>query len=311
MARRLRVDIAGCLYHVVARGNERKAVFGDDQDRDKYLSLLARYRIRFEFELLAYCLMANHLHLAIGRGSTPLSRVMLALQTAYTQYFNRRWGRVGHLFQGRYKAFLVDSDSYFGALLRYIHRNPVEAGLIDVPERYRWSSDRYYRRGANHEGLAVDAGLSRLASQRDDAVTLYRELMAADPGEPYEAVPGVAQVFKGDEDFARRVIRGQPERELVRRSISVGSVAEEVARARGLTLSLLRGAGRTREASLARAIVAYLAKSVGRIPYVRTAEFLNRDGSTLTRDIHNLETRILESRSLKAEVDRLAERLTE
>ena len=106
-----------------------------------------RYRERFRFRLLAYCLMDNHVHLAVETGKAPLSRIMACLQSSYTQYFNRHYGRVGHLFQGRYKAFLVEKDRYALALLRYIDENPVKAGVAATAQAYRWSSDRDYREG--------------------------------------------------------------------------------------------------------------------------------------------------------------------
>ncbi|MGH2398128.1 MAG: transposase, partial [bacterium] len=104
MVRPLRLEAPGAVYHVVARGNERKAVSRDDRDRERYLGRLAHYRERFGFLLYAYCLMDNHVHLALQRGPVALSRIMLAVQSSYTQWFNRRHERVGHLFQGRYKA---------------------------------------------------------------------------------------------------------------------------------------------------------------------------------------------------------------
>ena len=124
------MEFPGALYHVIVRGNERRDVFRDDADRELYLRRVHHYRERFEFRLLAYCLMSNHVHLALESGSVPLSRVMLGLQSSYTQAFNRRYRRSGHLFQGRYKAYLVDGDRYFAALIRYVHHNPVEARLL-------------------------------------------------------------------------------------------------------------------------------------------------------------------------------------
>jgi REP element-mobilizing transposase RayT len=132
MARPIRVEVAGGLYHVIVRGNERRAVFRDDADRAKYLQRLAHYREKLSFQVLAYCLLDNHVHLAIETGKPPLSKVMAGLQSSYTQYFNRRHDRAGHLFQGRYKAFLVEEDPYALALIRYIHENPVKAHLVEV-----------------------------------------------------------------------------------------------------------------------------------------------------------------------------------
>src|SRR5215472_13522323 len=99
MARPLRLEVLGGLYHVIARGNERRSIFRDDADRRRYLALIARYREKFGFQFLAYVLMNNHVHLAIETGEAPLSKVMAGLQSSYTQYFNRRHDRVGHLFQ--------------------------------------------------------------------------------------------------------------------------------------------------------------------------------------------------------------------
>jgi putative transposase len=112
MARPVRIAFPGAPYHIIVRGNERKAVFRDDSDREDYLRRLAHYREKFGFRLLAYCLMNNHVRLAMEAGRDPLSRIMVGLQSSYNQYFNHRHGRVGHLFQGRYQAFLVDKDRY-------------------------------------------------------------------------------------------------------------------------------------------------------------------------------------------------------
>ena len=128
VGRPLRLQGRGAIHHVIARGNERKAVFRDDRDRQEYLNRLDRYRARFHFSLYAYCLMTNHVHLAIEEGEVRLSRIMHALQSSYTLWFNRRHRRVGHLFQGRFKSYLVDRDEYLLALLRYIQEG-VGSGL--------------------------------------------------------------------------------------------------------------------------------------------------------------------------------------
>jgi REP-associated tyrosine transposase len=131
MARPPRLEFSGAVYHVVARGNERRPVFWDDDDREQYLRRLIHYRNKFGFSLLAYCLMDNHVHLAIRTGDEPLSRTMAGLQSSFSQWFNRNHRRPGHLFQRRYKAFLVQKDRYLLALVRYIHENPVEAGVAE------------------------------------------------------------------------------------------------------------------------------------------------------------------------------------
>lgn len=309
MARRPRVEVPGALYHVIVRGNERKAIFRDDADREHYLSRLAHYRERFGFGLIAYCLMDNHVHLAIEMGPVRLSRVMLAVQSSYTQWFNRRHDRVGHLFQGRYKAYIVEKDRYLHALLRYIHRNPVEAGIVARPELHRWSSDRPYRSGRGPEWLDCDRGLALLSGTRAAAIARYRRLMGDPDPESYEAVRSVGQIVKGDDVFARRMLEKADDRELVRRSLRVEAVAREVADEWKLDLGYLRSVSRRREASQARAIVGHLGKTYAGIPYARTAKYFHRDASTLTRDIRRFETALHDSAELRRRVSGLVARL--
>jgi putative transposase len=289
MARPLRLEVPGGLYHVIARGNERKAVFRDDEDRQDYLDRLAHYREKFRFALLAYCLMDNHVHLAIETGKTPLSRIMAGLQSSYTQYFNRRHGRVGHLFQGRYKAFLVEKDLYALALLRYIHENPVKARAVRKPGEYPWSSDRYYRRGRGPDWLDLDRLLAMLGSRRSAAVRSYRRLMREEIQEPYEDVPSFGQAVKGDEAFAGRVLQAAGEPVLLRRDLTVEAVAQEVSVREGVSLERMRGLTRDRKVSRVRLLVAWAGREVGRISVARTAKYFQRDTSTLVRGLQRLE----------------------
>ncbi|MEW5746306.1 MAG: transposase [Nitrospirota bacterium] len=144
MARPLRIEFKGAFYHITARGNERKDIFRDNADREKLLCYFESAVERYQAVIHAFCLMDNHYHLLIETPAGNLSQTMRHINGAFTAYFNRRHQRAGHLFQGRYKAILVEADEYAGALSRYIHLNPVRAGLVDRPEKYPWSSYRYY-----------------------------------------------------------------------------------------------------------------------------------------------------------------------
>jgi REP-associated tyrosine transposase len=190
MARRLRVEYPGALYHVVARGNEQRAVFRDDADRERYLARLAHYQARFGFRVYAYCLMTNHVQLAIETREVPLSRIMLGSQGSYTQSLNRRHRRVGHLSQGRYKALLVQKNRYLLALVRYIHENPLHARMVARASDYPWFSDRSYRKGQGPPWLDVDFVLGTLARGKGAALRAYRNLMA-DENDDYEQAPSV------------------------------------------------------------------------------------------------------------------------
>ena len=139
MARRPRVFAPGLLYHVIVRGNQRRKTFRSDADYKTYLDRLDKYRTQCRVRIYAYCLMPNHVHLLVETGSTPLAKFMQGVQQSYTQYFNRRYRKVGHLFQGRYKAIICERDRYLQTLIRYIHLNPVRAKLVIRPERYAYS----------------------------------------------------------------------------------------------------------------------------------------------------------------------------
>src|SRR3989338_3441126 len=144
MARPLRIEYPGAFYHVISRGNEGKAIFKGESDYELFLKTLQDSSSRFDILVHAYCLMPNHLHLLVQTKDSNLSQFMKRLLGVYTIRFNRRHKRCGHLFQGRYKAYLIDQDSYFLQLSRYIHLNPVKAKLSANPEDYRWSSMPFF-----------------------------------------------------------------------------------------------------------------------------------------------------------------------
>jgi len=243
MARPPRLEFPGAVYHVVVRGNERKAIFLDDSDRERYLGRLAHYRERFDFRLHAFCLMTNHVHLALRSGRFPLSRFMAGLQSSYTQWFNRRHKRVGHLFQGRYKSFLVQEDPYLLALVRYIHENPKSARMVEREEDYAWCSDRYYRRGRGPGWLDLDEVLAMFGSRKRTAVKAYIEFMARREGPGYEDLRSIGQVVKGEEEFAFRRFEEAGEVEPRLRGLSEVRVVAAVARAMDIAVGDLRGPG--------------------------------------------------------------------
>ncbi|MDY6972201.1 MAG: transposase, partial [Thermodesulfobacteriota bacterium] len=144
MARPLRIEFPHAFYHVTSRGNERKAIYKSQRDREKFLVYLKSATERYGAVIHLYCLMGNHYHLLVETPLGNLSQIMHHINGAYTTYFNIKRKRSGHLFQGRYRAILVDIDEYAKHLCRYVDLNPVRAGLSEDPENYRWSSCRYY-----------------------------------------------------------------------------------------------------------------------------------------------------------------------
>ena len=154
MARPLRIEYPGALYHVTSRGDRQEAIFDDDQDRTALLNVLSEVVSRFRWRCHAYCLMGNHYHLMIETPEANLTKGMRHLNGVFTQWSNRRHKRSGHLFQGRYKAILVDRDSYFLELARYIVLNPVRAAMVKHPRLWAWSSLRHDDRNVSSSGMA-------------------------------------------------------------------------------------------------------------------------------------------------------------
>ena len=194
MARPLRIEYPGAVYHLTARGNAREDIFLDDGDRRLFLDLLAETIARFRWLCHAYCLMGNHYHLLIETPEANLSRGMRHLNGVYTQRFNRTHGRVGHVFQGRYKAILVERDAHLLELCRYLVLNPVRAGMVRSARNWRWSSHRAMAgQVAAPEWLATDWLLARFGRRAAPARAAYRRFVidgrgAASPWDGMAAV---------------------------------------------------------------------------------------------------------------------------
>lgn len=144
MARQLRIEYPGAFYHVYSRGNQKQPIFYGDEDRFHFVKILRDAQKRLDAVWCLYCLMINHYHLGLVTPAGNLSRIMHFVNAAYTIHMNKKHERCGHLFQGRFKAILVQADRYARTLTTYIHGNPVKKGLIASPEDYKWSSCRYY-----------------------------------------------------------------------------------------------------------------------------------------------------------------------
>lgn len=178
MARPLRIEYEGAFYHITARGNERAAIFRGTRDYERFLNLLGRMHKRYGALVHAYVLMTNHYHLLLETPRSNLVATMHDLNTAYTNYFNWKYERVGHLFQGRYRSILVDKDAYLLELSRYIHLNPVRAGMAESPEKYRWSSHiAYISSKAPHEWLFTKQVLAQVDPDLSKARGGYRQFV--------------------------------------------------------------------------------------------------------------------------------------
>jgi len=206
MARPLRVEFDGAIYHVTSRGNAREDIFDDDGDRKAFLETLGKVVNRFNWLCHAYCLMDNHYHLVIETPEGNLSKGMRQLNGLYTQAYNRRHRTVGHLFQGRYKAILIQKESHLLEVCRYVVLNPVRAKAVKRVDQWKWSSyGAASGQGKGPPWLAVDWVLSQFGKRRYPASKHYRRFVREGIGRPsiWEGVQ--AQVLLGGEDFVGKL----------------------------------------------------------------------------------------------------------
>jgi len=214
MARPLRIEYAGALYHVTSRGDRQETIFEDDQDRKAFLNVLGEVISRFRWRCHAYCLMGNHYHLMIETPEGNLTKGMRQLNGVFTQWSNRRHKRSGHVFQGRYKAILVDRDSYFLELARYIVLNPVRAAMVKHPKQWQWSS--YGATSGTAETLAwvtTDDLLAQFSKRRAAARRKYQDFVAEGMGKESIWKDLQGQIYLGDDDFVEQMRSKLEERE--------------------------------------------------------------------------------------------------
>ena len=288
MARRPRVFAAGLLYHVIVRGNQRRKTFRHDDDYQAYLDRLEKYRAQCQVRIYAYCLMPNHVHLLVETGSTPLAKFMQGLQQSYTQYFNQRYRKVGHLFQGRYKAIICERDKYLLALVRYIHLNGVRAKLATRPERYRYSGHNSYLRNETDKIVETTAVLKLMGGKK-----AYERFVLAGMGEEHnEAYYAVEdQRFLGEAGFGEEISREAEERFAPKQKKPLETVFKEVARRVKAAPELIRSKDRRWDISHKRAeAVAILVRECG-YGVSEVAKYLGRDQANVSTMLSRLSAR--------------------
>jgi putative transposase len=292
VARTRRYHYPGCFYHVMLRGNHGQEIFFSDHDRHHMCFLLQEGVERYSHRVHAFCFMNNHIHLLIQIGNIPLSKVMHNLAFRYSQRINRKYDTTGHLFQGRYKAILVQDGVYFMRLLRYIHRNPVRAGIVDSPENYSWSSHNSYVSQNRIDWLTRDFGLSKFASSREEAV--FRYSMYVSEIESEEELEALRGDFKdsqilGDDEYIHFMKNQSPME--TKNSLSINTIMELVCNEFQIERELLISKNKSKKASFARAILCKIAVKAGGIPLTVLGKYLNRDPSTICGFLENFENK--------------------
>jgi putative transposase len=282
MARPLRIEFAGAIWHVTSRGNERRAIVRDDVDREAWLEVLGQVVEWLGWRLHAYVLMTNHYHLLVETPEPNLSRGMRELNGRYGQRFNRRHERAGHLFQGRFRGILVEKEAHLLELCRYVALNPVRAGVVERPGDWPWSS---YRATAGRcpapEWLEVRWTLRQFGASLETARRRYREFVAEGAGaRPWEGLVG--QVDLGGEAFRERLAemakgardrREIPSRQRRPWAPSLERLCESVASASGTRVAhIVDGRG-----GAERMLVAFLGRELCRERLGPIAELLRVD----------------------------------
>lgn len=173
---RYRIEYYGAYYHAIQRGVNKEHIFKDSGDKSYLLKIISDAKDLYDFKLLAYVIMDNHYHFLIQTLNIPISKIMHQINTRYAIYYNKKHERVGHVFENRYKGILVQDESYFITLIKYIHNNPVAAGICNSMEAYKWSSDISYRK--NRDTIVeIDEFLNILSTNREKSIEKYVELM--------------------------------------------------------------------------------------------------------------------------------------
>ncbi len=285
MARKFRIEFEGAFYHVIIRGNQRQNVFLEEKDFLKYLEFLCDYKDRYGFRVYGYVFMGNHVHLLLETGQAPLSRVLQGINQRFTMYFNWRHGTVGHLFQGRYKAILCDRDAYLLSLVKYLHYNPVRAGMVKRPEEYRWSSHQAYLGLVNDGIVDTDLVLGMFSKGLKRGRRLYREYMREEEKTSKEEFyRTVDQRILGDEEFVERLReRAKDGIAAVRRrhGVSLGAIGKGIEEVFGISLDELKGRGKNTGVMEGRRLFSLMAKEYG-YKGKEIAAFLAKDPASVT-----------------------------
>jgi REP element-mobilizing transposase RayT len=313
MARKPRVHFTGALYHVMCRGNQGQSIFKEDQDRERYLGFLKEGQKRFGYRLYAYVLMGNHVHHLIEIGQTALLKVMQSMLFCYTRYWNRRYKKTGHLFQGRYKAILCDKESYLLELIRYLHLNPVRSKIVDDPGDYAWSSHGAYLKGEAKSWIALDEVLPHWGKGRAQAIAGYRRfvLEGLTDGHRDDLYKVIDQRYLGDNAFVERVEQREPEREerqIV--EISWAKIKDRVCKQFGLPASAVLHRGRAREIVRVRRVMAWVGRELGGFTNQTLAKELQQEPAILSRGLGKLAEELASEPELRGVVETLCDNLS-
>jgi putative transposase len=311
MSRPLRIDYPGTFYHVMSRGNEQRAIFYDEFDYKKFLEFLGETTEKFHLEVHAYVLMSNHYHLLVKTQQSNLSRSIQWLGVSYAGWFNRQHKRSGHLFQGRFKSFLIENERYFAAMGYYIHGNPVRARLVKNSAEYVWSSNRAYAdKGAAPRWLVTDIILGISGGRRKFCLEQEAYLLKSES--PLAELR--YGLYLGKEGYAKECqerARGEsgtekPQMRLLLRTIDKRKAAEDILRKLGSPGIEEQFSGGKRKRPL-RDICIYIMSKSGIFTHKEIGEVFSVGYTAVTGTIIRAERHLKEDKHLRSLVERIIE----
>jgi REP element-mobilizing transposase RayT len=286
MPRPLRIHVPGAFHHVTLRGNHRQDIFFSAADRQIFADLVAEVIDRFCARVHAFCWMTNHVHLLVQVGDAPLGNLMLRIASRYARSVQRRFQTTGHLFERRYHAVLVDADEYLLELLRYIHLNPVRAGMVRTADDYPWSSHHAYVDASVIPWLTTDFALRRFHSEREPAIAAYRRFIGG--GDPEsrspleECNPNDRRVL-GDDRFLAKLLR---ESWCPRSRKSLDQLIADACRQFDVTLDALQSSSRQRQVTRTRAWIAHQAVTLRIASLSEVARRFGRNEASLRDSVN-------------------------
>ncbi len=299
--------LSWCRLPCHASWQRRPEHFFDVADRSRFLLLLQQGQEKYHHRVHAYCLMNNHVHLALQVTDTPLSKVMQNLSFRYTQHINRKQKRTGHLFQGRFKALLIDEDDYLLELVRYIHLNPLRAGIVKDLDNYPWSSHGCFLGQRKTPWLTTDWVLSQWnENNREKAQQGYWRFVqdGFDDGYKREFHRGSFEGRAlGDDRFIEQALNRAEER--FSKPMTMNAILDVVCDCYGINIESLSGQGRCRPFAEARAVAAWLVRQSDEIQLKDLGKKLHRDLSGLSQAARRIELRAIEDDDLSATLEQL------